>query len=125
MMMMTILFSFVRVLFFFLLFLLSLSLSLDARNLCESASSSSSHHQNHHESASLRCRRRRKGDAKRDDDDVKTNVSPSFFSVSLLFRVSNTLNMNFSFFFSPLKIRDETKTNFFGRKKKTTGGALR
>ena len=45
-----------------------------------------------------------KGDAKRDDDDdVKTNVSPSFFTLSLLFRVSNTLNMTCSIFFSPLK----------------------
>ena len=45
-----------------------------------------------------------KGDAKRDDDDdVKTNVSPSFFTLSLLFRVSDTLNMTCSIFFSPLK----------------------
>jgi hypothetical protein len=45
-----------------------------------------------------------KGDAKRDDDDdVKTNVSPSFFTLSLLFRVSDTLNMSCSIFFSPLK----------------------
>ena len=44
-----------------------------------------------------------KGDAKRDDDDdVKTNVSPSFFTLSLLFRVSDTLNMTCSIFFSPL-----------------------
>ena len=124
MMMMTILFSFVRVLFFFLLFLLSLSLSLDARNLCESASSSSSHHQNHHESASLRCRRRQKGDAKRDDDDVKTNVSPSFFSVSLLFRVSNTLNMNFSFFFSPLKKYAMKRRHFFWTEEEDHRGGL-
>tara|TARA_B100000073_G_scaffold329500_2_gene317121 strand:+ start:3640 stop:3882 length:243 start_codon:yes stop_codon:yes gene_type:complete len=46
-----------------------------------------------------------KGDAKRDDDDddVKTNVSPSFFTLSLLFRVFDTLNMTCSIFFSPLK----------------------
>ena len=44
-----------------------------------------------------------KGDAKRDDDDdVKTNVSPSFFTLSLLFRVFDTLNMSCSIFFSPL-----------------------
>ena len=44
-----------------------------------------------------------KGDAKRDDDDdVKTNVSPSFFTLSLLFRVFDTLNMTCSIFFSPL-----------------------
>ena len=47
-----------------------------------------------------------KGDAKRDDDDdddVKTNVSPSFFTLSLLFRVFDTLNMTCSIFFSLLK----------------------
>ena len=103
--MMTILFSFVHVLFFFLFLL---SLSLDARrNLYESASSSSSshhHHQNHLRVPLFDVVVDAKGDAKRDDDDdVKTNVSPSFFTLSLLFRVSDTLNMTCSIFFSPLK----------------------
>ena len=103
--MMMILFSFVHVLFFFLFLL---SLSLDARrNLYESASSSSSshhHHQNHLRVPLFDVVVDAKGDAKRDDDDddVKTNVSPSFFTLSLLFRVFDTLNMSCSIFFSPL-----------------------
>ena len=78
MMMMTILFSFVRVLFFFL-FLLSLSLSM--REIYTKAL------------LLLLTKTTRvalfdvvdaKGDAKRDDDDVKTDVSPSFLLVSFV-----------------------------------------
>ena len=128
--MMMILFSFVHVLFFFLFLL---SLSLDARrNLYESASSSSSshhHHQNHLRVPLFDVVVDAKGDAKRDDDDddVKTNVSPSFFTLSLLFRVFDTLNMSLLHFFLSLveKIRAKIHANnTFGRwkKKKKTNG---
>ena len=98
--MMTILFSFVHVLFFFL-FLLSLSMReiyTKALLLLLTTTTKTTRVPLFDVVVDA------KGDAKRDDDDdVKTNVSPSFFTLSLLFRVSDTLNMTCSIFFSPLK----------------------
>ena len=100
-MMMTILFSFVHVLFFFL-FLLSLSMReiyTKALLLLLLTTTTKTTRVPLFDVVVDA-----KGDAKRDDDDdVKTNVSPSFFTLSLLFRVSDTLNMTCSIFFSPLK----------------------
>ena len=96
--MMTILFSFVHVLFFFL-FLLSLSMReiyTKALLLLLLTTTTKTTRVPLFDVVVDA-----KGDAKRDDDDVKTNVSPSFFSVSLLFRVSDTLNMTCPIFFSP------------------------
>ena len=99
-MMMMILFSFVHVLFFFL-FLLSLSMReiyTKALLLLLTTTTKTTRVPIFDVVVDA------KGDAKRDDDDdVKTNVSPSFFTLSLLFRVSDTLNMSCSIFFSPLK----------------------
>ena len=99
--MMTILFSFVHVLFFFL-FLLSLSMReiyTKALLLLLLTTTTKTTRVPLFDVVVDA-----KGDAKRDDDDdVKTNVSPSFFTLSLLFRVSDTLNMTCSIFFSPLK----------------------
>ena len=99
--MMMILFSFVHVLFFFL-FLLSLSMReiyTKALLLLLTTTTKTTRVPLFDVVVDA------KGDAKRDDDDddVKTNVSPSFFTLSLLFRVSDTLNMTCSIFFSPLK----------------------
>ena len=98
--MMMILFSFVHVLFFFL-FLLSLSMReiyTKALLLLLTTTTKTTRVPLFDVVVDA------KGDAKRDDDDdVKTNVSPSFFTLSLLFRVSDTLNMSCSIFFSPLK----------------------
>ena len=99
MMMMTILFSFVHVLFFFL-FLLSLSMReiyTKALLLLLLTTTTKTTRVPLFDVVVDA-----KGDAKRDDDDdVKTNVSPSFFTLSLLFRVFDTLNMTLSIFFSP------------------------
>ena len=97
--MMTILFSFVHVLFFFL-FLLSLSMrEIYTKALLLLLTTTKTTRVPLFDVVVDA-----KGDAKRDDDDdVKTNVSPSFFTLSLLFRVSDTLNMTCSIFFSPLK----------------------
>ena len=99
--MMTILFSFVHVLFFFL-FLLSLSMReiyTKALLLLLLTTTTKTTRVPLFDVVVDA-----KGDAKRDDDDdVKTNVSPSFFTLSLLFRVFDTLNMTCSIFFSPLK----------------------
>ena len=98
--MMMILFSFVHVLFFFL-FLLSLSMReiyTKALLLLLTTTTKTTRVPLFDVVVDA------KGDAKRDDDDdVKTNVSPSFFTLSLLFRVFDTLNMSCSIFFSPLK----------------------
>ena len=93
---MMILFSFVHVLFFFL-FLLSLSMrEIYTKALLLLLTTTKTTRVPLFDVVDA------KGDAKR-DDDVKTNVSPSFFTLSLLFRVSDTLNMTCSIFFSPLK----------------------
>ena len=75
-MMMTILFSFVHVLFFFL-FLLSLSMrEIYTKALLLLLTKTTR--------VALFDVVDAKGDAKRDDDDVKTNVSPSFLLVSFV-----------------------------------------